>query len=222
MGRTARNGSGSSPHARGAHLLQRRARVARGLIPACAGSTKSFRIFRHGFQAHPRMRGEHRVDRPAHHTLGGSSPHARGAHRQRAADGPGHGLIPACAGSTSKPFLSNSRPLAHPRMRGEHLPLLSEWARQHGSSPHARGARPKRGPPCRSSRLIPACAGSTRRRGTGSGRASAHPRMRGEHPVYYAGGLEGDGSSPHARGAQRPAAPTRRRTRLIPACAGST
>ena len=71
---------GSSPHARGARHDRSDDDLLRGIIPACAGST------RHGPELvfrprdHPRMRGEH-VTVTAHRmVLQGSSPHARGAH----------------------------------------------------------------------------------------------------------------------------------------------
>ena len=195
---------GSSPHARGArpspsssastprdHPRMRGEHLpgphpaghARGIIPACAGSTGgmpaivppetgssphargalgSQRRTRAWAGDHPRMRGEHdgREDRPR-----------RGA-----------GIIPACAGSTEEvtnwiPCVVGSSPHArgarnrcrqasyrrrdHPRMRGEHSLLKFLDYKLDG--------------------IIPACAGSTFQT-TGGNRTAA-------------------GSSPHARGA---------------------
>ena len=49
----------------------------------------------------------------------------------------------------------------HPRMRGVHVIIGWLFAMVQGSSPHARGPL-KEGPPIAiSSRIIPACAGST-------------------------------------------------------------
>ena len=70
---------GSSPHVRGAlHALFRRMRY-QGIIPACAGSTRSGRCSNSQWRDHPRMCGEHFLIREmdAKHT--GSSPHVRGA-----------------------------------------------------------------------------------------------------------------------------------------------
>ena len=50
---------GSSPHARGARYVASHGRLAQGIIPACAGSTRHRgKCFRHSWD-HPRMRGEH-------------------------------------------------------------------------------------------------------------------------------------------------------------------
>ena len=94
---------GSSPHARGALGDVVAALHGRGIIPACAGSTRSRRPSRRTIRDHPRMRGEHLLACSMPMLLQGSSPHARGAlprrqHRQAA-----HGIIPACAGSTGWP-----------------------------------------------------------------------------------------------------------------------
>ena len=51
--------SGSSPHARGAHLGQGRGLLDVGIIPACAGSTMTRIRARPRRRDHPRMRGEH-------------------------------------------------------------------------------------------------------------------------------------------------------------------
>ena len=51
--------TGSSPRARGAHGIRRRYDVDRGLIPACAGSTRPPPYGRGDAGAHPRVRGEH-------------------------------------------------------------------------------------------------------------------------------------------------------------------
>ena len=90
----------------------------------------------------------------------------------------------------------------HPRIRGEHLDHRHPPGAGAGSSPHTRGARRPRPPSRRPDGIIPAYAGSTRRR-------RPHPDVD-------------RGSSPHTRGAPRS---TRRHPRpcgIIPAYAGST
>ena len=72
------------------------------------------------------------------------------------------------------------------------------------------------------SRIIPACAGSTRTISAAPEGCRDHPRMRGEHPVSAVNRTFASGSSPHARGARRRAGRSFRRRRIIPACAGST
>ena len=72
------------------------------------------------------------------------------------------------------------------------------------------------------SRIIPAYAGSTFSARVLSSRATDHPRIRGEHVHGQETGLQGDGSSPHTRGARSDAAVRRGVLRIIPAYAGST
>ena len=131
---------GSSPHARGAQPRLKCVCSARGVIPACAGSTGA-RLVRTGrVRGHPRMRGEHYNRYPLPPTAEGSSPHARGARKTVSQMKTPNGVIPACAGST-KPFafpFDTSR--GHPRMRGEHGPFGPYSHLSLGSSPHARGA----------------------------------------------------------------------------------
>ena len=153
--------TGSSPHVRGAlSQLQCPCRWL-GIIPACAGSTRTLRGFRTGRWDHPRMCGEHYVKHNAKGNDQGSSPHVRGA-RRRQQDHPGsQGIIPACAGSTSRPPDLHTVPRDHPRMCGEHPLVTSSASPSAGSSPHVRGARRRQQDHPGSQGIIPACAGST-------------------------------------------------------------
>ena len=91
-----------------------------------------------------------------------------------------------------------------------------------GSSPPARGLLiPLHGGPWRW-RLIPACAGTTKRPlGCGS-TMEAHPRLRGDYLISSLTRLCTVGSSPPARGLPDDSEFRRFYTRLIPACAGTT
>ena len=113
-------GKGSSPHARGAQPGDFEALAPAGIIPACAGSTcpEHLRLRLQG--DHPRMRGEHVVPVICAYNLMGSSPHARGAHRERFVGERRGGIIPACAGSTRGAAFRSQQLRDHPRMRGEH------------------------------------------------------------------------------------------------------
>ena len=71
-------GVGSSPHARGTPSNMRAAWTASGIIPACAGNTRGMALIGDALRDHPRMRGEHAVERPTKQDRMGSSPHARG------------------------------------------------------------------------------------------------------------------------------------------------
>ena len=153
--------SGSSPHARGA--LPRGSPMSRapGIIPACAGSTRSKQYSSDSHSDHPRMRGEHLLWLHTSQLRSGSSPHARGARTIIDADGNTEGIIPACAGSTSRATRGIPRGWDHPRMRGEHLEDYGHTHATLGSSPHARGALVIASNGDWSAWIIPACAGST-------------------------------------------------------------
>ena len=113
-------GVGSSPHVRGAPNEQTADGEARGIIPACAGSTVQKVPRANGARDHPRMCGEHWMARNPADSPVGSSPHVRGAHGNRHGHSRWDGIIPACAGSTSDRFGG--------------FPYFL------GSSPHVRGA----------------------------------------------------------------------------------
>ena len=107
-------------------------------------------------------------------------------------------------------------------MRGEHSEMPATFVESVGSSPHARGARSLLPLLAYSSRIIPACAGSTRRHRSRRARRGDHPRMRGEHLDRMFVFPLTEGSSPHARGALPEQCLSDQRGGIIPACAGST
>ena len=130
----------------------------------------------------------------------GSSPHARGGPHRLDLVIPGVRLIPACAGRANGRSSTCRSGWAHPRMRGEGVPVDRGALIPRGSSPHARGGQG----------VLQAL------RGLGG----AHPRMRGEGLSCAVFFRPSSGSSPHARGGRlRPINPGVIQ-RLIPACAG--
>ena len=190
----------------------------------------------------PRIRGEHEDKRYADWDRAGSSPHTRGARRNQNRRRLARQIIPAYAGSTAAPPLRRARNPDHPRIRGEHTHkaaieatrpdhprirgehevFAAHCASYVGSSPHTRGAPPERQSDPIMARIIPAYAGSTRRR-LGRGPASPdHPRIRGEHDSAMVSGVARRGSSPHTRGALRAGIVAPHAGRIIPAYAGST
>ena len=213
---------GSSPHARRAPPSIAAMSCAKGIIPACAGSTLSTQNGGSFVGDHPRMRGEHRHTAAMPTSAAGSSPHARGAPSCGASSHLQAGIIPACAGSTKRSFALVIVVGDHPRMRGEHV-LHNRLDRcGQGSSPHARGAQTAHLPACNLGGIIPACAGSTHRWNFAVGAVRDHPRMRGEHAVSRMPSTTALGSSPHARGARLRLYRVNRGRGIIPACAGST
>ena len=193
--------TGSSPHVRGALVQDFLQGLSTGIIPACAGSTVSWRIRRPPCRDHPRMCGEHCHCNPIRPRKGGSSPHVRGARDDAIIDYPGPGIIPACAGSTSCCLSAIVFVGDHPRMCGEHTGSKHVGLSYTGSSPHVRGALDELVQQIRCRGIIPACAGSTRLSPNVTECHRDHPRMCGEHrssPILAWGRW---GSSPHVRGA---------------------
>ena len=171
---------------------------------------------------HPRMRGEHsRMASPGVYSVG-SSPHARGARTAYVQAVINGGIIPACAGSTTRACSGIACCRDHPRMRGEHSASLIASRSITGSSPHARGAPSGIDPKRIDAGIIPACAGSTNRPKSNQAVNRDHPRMRGEHSRGKVVVRDKTGSSPHARGAPQGVLLVRHPKGIIPACAGST
>ena len=152
----------------------------------------------------------------------GSSPRVRGTRRSMASLPFAVGIIPACAGNTCSPLARLCLGWDHPRVCGEH-PLCSiAWHPQAGSSPRVRGTlRSMRSWFCRS-RIIPACAGNTRRAARATASSRDHPRVCGEHAPYAVEQNQGEGSSPRVRGTPSLPGWRARLPGIIPACAGNT
>ena len=217
-----RRSSGSSPRVRGKHGRADERRAGEGLIPACAGKTASSGAPPGSARAHPRVCGENVHDCPFRGCRRGSSPRVRGKHQARRSPPTGARLIPACAGKTFAATRSTRSSSAHPRVCGENGSTPARTRRWSGSSPRVRGkplhwqhlgVRP---------RLIPACAGKTRRRRGRSCGPPAHPRVCGENAFFEGGPVLAGGSSPRVRGKPRPGRGYPHPVRLIPACAGKT
>ena len=202
MNRAIADGSGSSPHTRGAHRILVPWICEIRIIPAYAGSTPDLVRYPQGAPDHPRIRGEHSPALMPIAGRSGSSPHTRGALKGSVGKATLEGIIPAYAGSTwprdTKPYLVPD----HPRIRGEH-----------GAEADGAG---------REAWIIPAYAGSTRARRPRRRDRADHPRIRGEHVFLSSSGSFSPGSSPHTRGARLLYYDTDSVIRIIPAYAGST
>ena len=172
---------GSSPHTRGALVLQSGALVELGIIPAYAGSTMRYTFGHRTELDHPRIRGEHPPAGMESTIFPGSSPHTRGARSRSPARDDRCRIIPAYAGSTAGDGGSDEGGGDHPRIRGEHRRHLHGMVHGAGSSPHTRGAHTAVLTVAESNRIIPAYAGSTSSPSTPPTMPSDHPRIRGEH-----------------------------------------
>ena len=161
MNRAIADGSGSSPHTRGAQPPYPHEIEERRIIPAYAGSTRFWCRRRPRVRDHPRIRGEHPL------VDGVRQPLPR--------------IIPAYAGSTSRATLLRESSEDHPRIRGEHVHIEAPRCPQMGSSPHTRGARYLEVAVDPIQRIIPAYAGSTASAHLRGWLGRDHPRIRGEH-----------------------------------------
>ena len=152
---------GSSPHTRGAPS-SKSLRICRPrIIPAYAGSTACVTLVLRLSLDHPRIRGEHSPQGPAHRPARGSSPHTRGAPMNPSWYVSNSRIIPAYAGSTLRNAYKLTKLEDHPRIRGEHEPPRGADVGEGGSSPHTRGAQKRSDGP--------------------HGHELDHPRIRGEH-----------------------------------------
>ena len=131
-------------------------------------------------------------------------------------------MFPACAGNTVCPGCLVGFPTVHPRVCGEHVPLLVliihvtvhprvcgehqnhvlKMLEYHGSSP--------------------ACAGNTPQDFTDAKYLSVHPRVCGEHHRMHILTIVRSGSSPRVRGTLLMLNCYSGIGRFIPACAGNT
>ncbi len=91
---------GSSPRVRGAACQGMPHIIPVGIIPACAGSRRVEVRGPWRTEDHPRVCGEQSLVHPAEPREAGSSPRVRGAGEADHVGAGGHGIIPACAGSS--------------------------------------------------------------------------------------------------------------------------
>ena len=213
---------GSSPHTRGAQRRLSGNRPSSRIIPAYAGSTTDRSSPPPQPPDHPRIRGEHYSPPRNSTTPCGSSPHTRGARRSARGCPATRRIIPAYAGSTAECSGISGHATDHPRIRGEHTHAAAIEATRPGSSPHTRGALGDWLLQFEHGRIIPAYAGSTRRRSPACAPAADHPRIRGEHVSFLRQVSSEAGSSPHTRGARVGDRAPLRGDGIIPAYAGST
>ena len=213
---------GSSPLTRGKrHPVVLLAEHGR-LIPAHAGKTRRGWHPRAGSRAHPRSRGENRVQHTTHCYTRGSSPLTRGKPLRVRPARKREGLIPAHAGKTGRVLVASDKLGAHPRSRGENPGLTAPMVNSVGSSPLTRGKPIPGAPGCAPGWLIPAHAGKTPRRAGRVDQRRAHPRSRGENRPSRTSRPTRPGSSPLTRGKHRYPGRREHDSRLIPAHAGKT
>ena len=152
---------GSSPLARGLPNL-RDARLLRlRIIPARAGFTPTGSLMSMLITDHPRSRGVYVRSMILLGSRLGSSPLARGLLPNSNGDRVVVGIIPARAGFTPDQKDLEAYITDHPRSRGVYDDAVASHHFHPGSSPLARGLRPRGGHEGDWERIIPARAGFT-------------------------------------------------------------
>ena len=132
------------------------------------------------------------------------------------------GIIPACAGPTRRARSARQRCGDHPRVCGADAAAAPSRHACSGSSPRVRGRRTCAQASPRVKRIIPACAGPTRRRSLRDQRVEDHPRVCGADPTAPRLRDTSWGSSPRVRGRHADLILGPQVPRIIPACAGPT
>ncbi len=171
---------------------------------------------------HPRVCGEHVPPDDEPPPPPGSSPRVRGTPLMEPVSAHVSGIIPACAGNTTRGPAASSPARDHPRVCGEHVEPGDDASPLKGSSPRVRGTLRQFRDPIDVRGIIPACAGNTQSLLKMLPAIRDHPRVCGEHMVGYLAGTDATGSSPRVRGTRSAAIIGLFELGIIPACAGNT
>ena len=192
------------------------------IIPARAGFTRVWYARDAGARDHPRSRGVYWVRGCVWVGWGGSSPLARGLRYRPRGSGPGGRIIPARAGFTMSLPSRVVTIQDHPRSRGVYSTSKFSEAWERGSSPLARGLREGEDARGGGDGIIPARAGFTPGIRSPARSPWDHPRSRGVYLDPVAVIIDGEGSSPLARGLRAGAGGYAPGIGIIPARAGFT
>ncbi len=152
----------------------------------------------------------------------GSSPRVRGAVHDVVSQVIAEGIIPACAGSSTRTSKATTGRWDHPRVCGEQVTALRQTSMNVGSSPRVRGAGHRRCDALGRTGIIPACAGSSHSFASQRECSRDHPRVCGEQWPPHAPRWCPPGSSPRVRGAGGRTRSLKLASGIIPACAGSS
>ena len=191
---------GSSPLVRGKPGQRNRAGDECRIIPACAGQTSTETSGSYFLSDHPRLCGANMPEPGTELCLGGSSPLVRGKPVGRGHDDLLVRIIPACAGQTARSRLNTDASADHPRLCGANSRVHRTAGVTGGSSPLVRGKLVVEGQRVVDGRIIPACAGQTKRRPDRHHLAADHPRLCGANRIDGISVPTPNGSSPLVRG----------------------
>ena len=120
MGETQAADDGSSPWARGTHLLAHSVGLMCRFIPVGTGNTSFLIYVKKIKEVHPRGHGEHRGAIEKSEDISGSSPWARGTPITMGASVYASRFIPVGTGNTAPASAFAFGLAVHPRGHGEH------------------------------------------------------------------------------------------------------
>ena len=131
------------------------------IIPACAGTTFLFLLYRLQLRDHPRVCGYNYMRIIYIKIQIGSSPRVRVQQLSFSHLSNSTRIIPACAGTTCAPLFPFILPWDHPRVCGYNYKTKSMKCLKMGSSPRVRVQHSVFAVIVYILRIIPACAGTT-------------------------------------------------------------
>ena len=175
--------AGSSPRVRGTPAAQAAAGKLPGIIPACAGNTCPCRSRRCRSRMIPACAGNTCPPAVRWRRPWDDPPRVRGTRAARHRRRDNGGIIPACAGNTCSSIGAAITPRDHPRVCGEHHPLIRPSVTCPGSSPRVRGTPEMFAKSEDNQGIIPACAGNTYALLENVISRRDHPRVCGEHSI---------------------------------------
>ena len=161
-------------------------------IPACAGEPASHNLRTTTSRVYPRVCGGTSKSQSSHHNFPGLSPRVRGNRRNAAPCQLYAGSIPACAGEPDRGVQSGILTTVYPRVCGGTKASLAAVPAGLGLSPRVRGNPFADGRKGRGRGSIPACAGEPANEIFASYvqlLSGLSPRVRGNQPTRYSGGL---------------------------------
>ena len=150
---------GSPPRVRGKDLeFFRDIKVVR-ITPACAGKRRYKRLCSAPLGDHPRVCGEKASAAVNRKQITGSPPRVRGKERCPCKSMCRQRITPACAGKSTRRYVTTSSGKDHPRVCGEKVSSLERGIAIQGSPPRVRGKVRSVIKLPHTKRITPACAG---------------------------------------------------------------
>ena len=155
-----------------------------GITPAYAGTTSISPPRPIKTADHPRLCGDHPLERLVSGPIRGSPPLMRGPHTAITCDDVTYRITPAYAGTTPRKQPTGPYRRDHPRLCGDHDYTVTICDRVSGSPPLMRGPLRIWDSLTPGLRITPAYAGTTSTSPSATLFPSDHPRLCGDHELW--------------------------------------